>query len=78
MKKFQRLFLAILAVVSLTVFASCEGQSAGKKAAQDCYETLQKEGPDALKAKIQYYGETLESLDDLEDFQEEMERLGLF
>ena len=78
MKKIQKLFLVILTAVSLAVFASCEGQSAGKKAAQDCYETLQKEGPDALKARIQYYGETLESLEDLEDFQEEMVRLGLF
>lgn len=78
MKKIQRLLLVLLAAVSLTVFASCEGQSAGKKAARDCYETFQKEGPDALKQKIQYYGETLESLEDLEDFQEEMEKLGLF
>ena len=80
MNKFQLFFLTLLASASLFVFSSCGGSggSAGKKAAQDCYETFLNEGPDALKARIEYYGETLNTLEDLEDFQEEMERLGLF
>lgn len=78
MRKIHKLLLLVVAVLSLSVLASCSTESAGKKAAQDCYETLLNEGPDALKERIIYYGETLEDLEDLEDFQEEMQRLGLF
>lgn len=78
MKKIKYLFLGIIAAASLCVFASCEEESAGKKAARDCFETLQKEGPDAMSERISYYGTTLTDLEDLEDFYEEMQRLGLF